>query len=270
MTTPADAPTAAERIDVFDRILVEIDETPESLVAAAQAKCVCAPECHLELLGVAEQAPASQAGAAATFASDGLTAATAAALEHAQNLLEPTSARLLVGRARESLLAEARATSATLVAVGVHAHRRVTARLFGTLDAAVLRDAPCSILVARPGWGTSRPRQIVVGIDGSACSTFAARAAQSLAERLGVELKPVIALGGKPIDESLFARDHADALLDPRDAPTALAAAAGEGDLLVVGSHGAHGGRHHFGSVSERVVYAAAGSVLVVRSRSAA
>jgi nucleotide-binding universal stress UspA family protein len=143
----------------------------------------------------------------------------------------------------------------------------MTARLFGTLDAGVLRDAPCSILASRPGWGTSKPKQIVVGIDGSPASAFAARAAQSLAERLGVELRPVIALGGKTVDESLFARDHADALLDPRDAPTALAAAAGECDLLVVGSRGAHGGRHHFGSVSERVVYAARSSVLVVRAQ---
>jgi nucleotide-binding universal stress UspA family protein len=67
------------------------------------------------------------------------------------------------------------------------------------------------------------------------------------------------------VDESVFAREHADALLDPRDAPTALGSAAGECDLLVVGNKGAHG-RHHFGSVTERVVYAARSSVLVVRA----
>jgi nucleotide-binding universal stress UspA family protein len=173
------------------------------------------------------------------------------------------------GRARESLLAEARATGATLVAVGSHPHRRLTARLFGTLDAGMLRDAPCSVLVARPGWGTSRPKHIVVGIDGSPASALAARAAASLADRLGVELQPVVALGGKPVDESIFAREHADALLDPRDAPTALGSAAGECDLLVVGNSGVHGGRH-FGSVSERVVYAARSSVLVVRAPRAA
>ena len=265
MPTPADARTADERVDVFDRILVEVDETPESLVAAAQAKCLCAEDCHLELLGVAERAPASQAGAAAVFAADGLTAATAAALEHARALLEPSSARLVSGRARESLLAEARATKATLVAVGVHPHRRLTARLFGTLDAAVLRDAPCSVLVARHGWGASKPKHIVVGIDGSPASTLAARAAESLASRLGVELQPVVALGGKKVDERVFAPEHADVLFDPRDAPTALGSAAGECDLLVVGNKGAHG-RGHFGSVSERVVYAARSSVLVVRA----
>lgn len=94
---------------------------------------------------------------------------------------------------------------------------------------------------------------------------LAARAAKSLAERLDVELRPVIALGGKPLDESVFGREHADALVDSRDPVTALAAAAGECDLLVVGDRGAHR-RSVAGGVSERLVYAARSSVLVIRS----
>lgn len=264
MSTPANAATTAEQVDVFDRILVEIDETPESLVAAAQARCVGGPDCYFELLAVVERAAASQAGAAAIFVADALEHATAAALEHATALLEPSAARIVVGRPREALLSEARSTGATLVAAGMHPHRRVTARLFGTLDSAVLRDAPCSALVARPGWGSSNPRQIVVGVDGSEASLLAARAAESLATRLGVELRPVLALGGKPLDASVFEREQPDALVDSRDPVTALAAAAGECDLLVVGDRGAHR-RGIAGSVPERLVYAARGSVLVVR-----
>lgn len=264
MSTSADAASPVERVDVFDRILVEIDETPESLVAAAQARCLGGPDCYLELLAVVERAAASQAGAAATFVADGLEHETAAALEHATSLLEPSATRIVTGRSREALLSEARSAEATLVAAGMHPHRRVTARLFGTLDAAVLRDAPCSVLVARPGWGASKPRQIVLGVDGSEASLAAARAAESLAARLGVELRPVLALGGKPLDESVFAREHADAHVDSRDPVTALSAVAGECDLLVVGDRGAHR-RGIMGGVAERLVYAARSSVLVVR-----
>lgn len=264
MSTPAGAASPDERVDVFDRVLVEIDETPESLVAAVQARCLGGPDCYFELLAVVERAAASQAGAAAIFVADALEHATAAALEHATSLLEPSTARIVAGRPREALLSEARAAGATLVAAGMHPHRRVTARFFGTLDAAVLRDAPCSALVARPGWGASKPRQIVLGVDGTEASLLAARAAESLAERLDVELRPVIALGGKPLDESVFGREHTDALVDSRDPVTALAAAAGECDLLVVGDRGAHR-RSVAGGVAERLVYAARGSVLVVR-----
>jgi nucleotide-binding universal stress UspA family protein len=266
MSAPANSVSPDERVAVFDRVLVEIDETPESLVAAAQARCLGGHDCYFELLAVVERATASQAGAAAIFVADALENATAAALEHATSLLEPSATRVVVGRSRESLLSEARSTGATLVAVGMHPHRRLTARVFGTLDLAVLHDAPCSVLIARPGWGTSKPKQIVLGVDGSEASALAACAAESLATRLGIELRRVIALGGKPLDESVFQREHADALVDSRDPVTALAAAAGECDLLVVGDRGAHRRRVAGGSVGERLVYAARGSVLVVRS----
>lgn len=269
MHTPSDAALLDAPVEIFGRILVEVDETPESLVAAAQAKCLLAPGGELELLGVVERTAAAHAGAAAVFAADASEAETAAALEHAKALLEPTSVRFVAGRARDALLAEAEKVGATLVAIGMHPHGRVTARLFGTLDAAVLREAPCSVLVARPGWGATRPKRIVVGVDGSLPSALARRAAEWLAERLGAELQVVIALGGKPLDEAVFGPANAEALLDPRDPPLALAAAASECDLLVIGHRGAHGAAK-LGRVGERVVYTARSSVLVVRPRAAA
>lgn len=264
MSTPLEQAPSAERSDVFARVLVEVDETPESLVAAAQAKCLVAPDGELELLGVVERATAAHAGLAAVFAADASEAGTAAALEHARKLLEPTSVRFVSGRARDVLLAEAEATHATLVAVGLHPHGRRTAKLFGTLDAAVLREAPCSVLVSRPGWGTTKPKLIVVGVDGSPESAFAKHVAQALGERLGVEVQVVIALGGKPLDESVFGPDHAGALIDPRDPAAALAADASACDLVVIGNRGAHGAAK-LGRVGERVVYGARSSVLVVR-----
>jgi nucleotide-binding universal stress UspA family protein len=264
MRTPLDAAHSAEGVDVFDRILVEVDETPESLVAAAQAKCLVVPEGELELLGVVDRASAAQAGLAAVVLADAAEARTAATLKHAKSLLGPTSTRFVSGRARDALLAEAAAVQATLVAVGLHPHGRRTAKLFGTLDAAVLRDAPCSVLVSRPGWGVTKPKVIVVGVDGSAESRLAKRAAEALAERLGAELRVVIALGGKPVDESVFGPENAASLIDPRDPPAALAADASESDLVVIGHRGAHGAAK-LGRVGERVVYSARSSVLVVR-----
>jgi nucleotide-binding universal stress UspA family protein len=265
MSTPLDSALAAEHVDVFDRILVEIDETPESLVAAAQAKCIAGAGGELEFLGVIERAPAAQAGLAAVFVADSAEAEVAAALEHAERLFEPTRVRFVSARARDALLAEAARVEATLICVGIHPHGRRAALLFGTLDAAVLREAPCSVLVVRPGWGATKPKRIVVGVDGSAESAFARKAAQSLAERLGAELEVVVALGGKKLDETVFEAENSEALLDPRDPPSALAAAASECDLLVIGSRGAHGAGK-LGRVGERAVYAARSSVLVVRS----
>ena len=264
MSTPSNTAHAVERVDVFDSILVEVDETPASLVAAAQAKCLVAPAGKLELLGVVERAPAAQAGMAATFAADAAEAAVSAALEHAEKLLEPTSVRFVSGGARDALLAEAAVAGATLVAVGLHPHRRMTARLFGTLDAAVLREAPCSVLVARPGWGATKPKLVVVGVDGSAEATHARQAAEELAERLGVDVRVVIALGGKRLDDGVFGPANSEALVDPREPVAALAADASECDLVVVGHRGAHGSAK-LGRVAERVVYGTRSSVLVVR-----
>jgi len=263
MGTPLGSTLPVERVDIFDRVVVEVDETPESLVAAVQAKCLVDPEGQLELLGVLERASASHAGFAAIHAADGAEAEIATALERAKRLLEPTSVRFVSGRARNALLAEAAAVRATLVAVGLHPHRRTTAKLLGTLELAVLREAPCSVLFARPGWGATKPKTIVVGIDGSQESMLAKRAAQALAERLGAELEVVVALGGKPL-EDVFDPENADALIDPRDPASALAAAGSECDLIVVGHRGAHAAPR-LGRVGERVVYSSRSSVLVVR-----
>lgn len=265
MSAPARAPASPTGpAGPFDRVLVEIDETPESLVAAAQGRTLGGPESELELLAVSDTTAVTQAGAAARFAARGVTEATAAALERAQTLLRPSTVRFVAGDARESLLAEARATGATLVAVEMHEHSRLTAHLFGTLDASVLREGVCNLLLARPGWGPSKPRSVIVGVDGSPESRRAEEVARSITARLGIELRPLIALGGKPVEDALFGEDYRDAVLDSRDAVAALTAAGGEPDLIVVGSRGLHGLRA-LGSVAERTAYRARCSVLVVR-----
>jgi nucleotide-binding universal stress UspA family protein len=180
-----------------------------------------------------------------------------------REFVAPDSFRLVAGSIAEALVAEAKLQSATLVALGAAPHRRLTARLFDGPDLPLLRNAPCSILVARPGWGARGPHRILVGVDGSAESATAEKAARALASRIECELTPVIALGGKPIDHKRLLAEHNDALLDPRPAVEALATAPPD-SLVVVGSRAAR----RRNSVSAHVMHEASCSVLVVRHRS--
>lgn len=173
----------AGRDAIFGHVVVGIDETPESLVGAAQAGVLRLPDTHLVLLGVAERHLAAQAGLGALHADEDLLAGTAD-LERARVLVDADEALLESGDLVAQLCARAR-RGATLLVVGVRPHRRMAARTFGGHDVAALHDAPCSVLIARPGWGPSKPDKIVVGVDGSPESRTAEAAARSLAGRIG-------------------------------------------------------------------------------------
>lgn len=257
------ATTAGESDPIFGYVLVGVDATHKSIIAATQARCLCAPGGSLEVLAIAETHLASHAGFSARHAADGLVAATREELDCVRELVVPDSFRLVAGSIAEALVAEAKLRSATLVALGAAPHRRLTARLFDGPDLPLLRNAPCSILVARPGWGARGPHRILVGVDGTAESATAEKAARALASRLECELTPVIALGGKPIDHKRLLAEHNDALLDPRPAVEALATAPPD-SLVVVGSRAAR----RRNSVSAHVMHEASCSVLVVRHRS--
>ena len=128
----------------------------------------------------------------------------------------------------------------------------------------MVHKAPCSVLVTRPS-GPDFPRRIVVGVDGSPESAAAYAVARQLSARFGAELWPVVARGGKDVDERLVATIVGHHYEGSPDKPVpALVAAASDADLLVVGSRGLHG-LGSLGSVSERVAHQAASSVLIVR-----
>jgi nucleotide-binding universal stress UspA family protein len=258
------SPTAASRAatadPIFGFVLVGVDTTAQSVVAASQARCLCAPEGYLELLAIAETHLAAHAGFNAPHARDELVAAARDELDIVRDLVEPDSFRLVEGSIAEALVAEAKRQSATLVALGASRHRRLTSRLFGGPDLPLLRDAPCSVLVARPGWGGRKPARILVGVDGSPESAVAEEAARALAGRFDCELMPVIALGGKPIGNALLRAERDDALLDPRDACAALAMAPEDSLVVLGGRAGERPGR-----VCAHVAHEARCSVLVVR-----
>jgi nucleotide-binding universal stress UspA family protein len=127
-----------------------------------------------------------------------------------------------------------------------------------------VHEAPCPVLVARPGVEPGAwPRTIAVGVDGSPQAGAALAVAVELATRVGSPLIAVAAEGGKPLD--VDGMRYVDTLRhDQRPPVEALVAVSHEADLLVIGSRGLHGLRA-MGSVSERVAHRAACSVLVVR-----
>jgi nucleotide-binding universal stress UspA family protein len=266
MATSVSGPTATPtgEAGIFDHVLVGIDETPESLVAAAQARVLRAPGGRLELLAVAETYLAAHAGAAAPTADDDLQAGTQLELDRARELVDADDSRLLHGRLVDVLCGECSRNGATLVAVGVRPHGRLGTLVFGGHDIEILHDAPCSVLVARPGWGPAPPERIVV-VAGTTPEANAAEAvARSVAARLDCELVPLVALAEQP-DLELLRAERDEAVLHPGTTRDAVRDTAGPGDLVVVGRSWRTGkGR---GDAAERIVYASRSSVLVVRHR---
>jgi nucleotide-binding universal stress UspA family protein len=151
-----------------------------------------------------------------------------------------------------------------LLAVGTHGGGRVAGILLGSVATAMLHDAPCPVLIARPAREDSwYPRSIVVGVDGSPQSLQAAETATALAERFGADLRLLAAEGGQPLE--IEGLRHIDELeWDRRQPVSALVAASKKADLVIVGGRGLSGVRA-LGSVSERVGHRAHCSVLVVR-----
>jgi nucleotide-binding universal stress UspA family protein len=260
-TSSGDANAAAIET-VFDRVLVGIDSTDESLVAAAQASALRAPGGQLVLVAGVERHLAAHAGLFAAHAEDALTLGTSAELERAQEMVDADDAVLASGSLVHRLSSECASRDATLIAVGVRPHRRLGALTFGGHDVEALHDIRCSVLIARPGWGPAHPDRVVVGVDASPTSRAAEAVARSLADRLGCEVVPTIGIGEK-VDLGLLRAEREDALLHPGPLLDGIVHASTQRSLVVVG-RARERGRRWGGPLAERVVYAARCSVLVV------
>jgi nucleotide-binding universal stress UspA family protein len=249
---------------IFRRILCGVDGTPASLVAVRQAARLQDEGGGLQLTAVANLAKAAHAGMAATHVAELLQGEAETALAEAGEIAPTATVKLVNGEPVAVLLREAEAKQATLVAVGSHGRGRAAGMLLGTVAARMLRDAPCSVLIAREardaaGW----PQGVVAGVDGSAESAAAFTVARSIAEHFGATLRAVASTKDQVDLEA--ARAIAPELeVQPGRAVELLAAASDSADLVLVGSRGLHGLKA-LGSVSERVAYQARSSVLVVR-----
>jgi nucleotide-binding universal stress UspA family protein len=250
---------------ILDRVLCGVDSTQESLEAVRQGHQLEEPGGSLIVITALELATSAQAGWAATAAAADLEASAQAALDAAKAEAPGASFRCVEGRADQVLLAQAESEHATAVAVGTHEISRSVGIALGSVTTTMLHDAPCSVLVARARPAREDfPRSIVVGVDGSRESGFAAAVAFRLGERFDVEVWPVAARGGKEFDIAAVDAIATGVLIEEGKPVDTLVATAGKADLLVVGSRGLHGVRA-LGSVSERVAHRAPCSVLVVR-----
>lgn len=258
MTTQASEPR------VFERIVCGVDGTPASLVSVRQALRLQDEDGTVLLLAVANLAQAAHAGMAATHAAELLQHDAEAALAEAQAIAHSASSNLVNGDPVGVLLKQAEAERATLIAVGSHGRGRAAGLLLGTVAARLLRDAPCSVLIARPARDAEAwPQTVVAGVDGSLESAAAFTVARSVAARFGGSVQAVASTKDQLDREA--ARAIAPELEEQGDrALNALVAASESADLIVVGSRGLHGLKA-LGSVSERVAHQARSSVLVVR-----
>jgi nucleotide-binding universal stress UspA family protein len=250
---------------ILDSVLCGVDSSPEGLEALRQADALREPGGSIAVVTALELASAAAAGWAASTAATQLELEAQAAVEAAKAVVPDATFRVVEGRADRVLLAEAEKVGATLVAVGTHGIRRLVGVAIGSVATMVLHSAPCSVLIARerPAQEGS-PRGIVVGVDGSDESVLAASVAFRLGERLGVDVWPIAARGGKDFDLAVVNTVATNVLVEEGSPVDALIAGAVEADLLVVGSRGLQGAKA-LGSVSERVAHQAPCSVLVVR-----
>jgi nucleotide-binding universal stress UspA family protein len=248
---------------VFERILCGVDGAPASLAAIQAASRLQLREGSLRFVAATNIAKAAQAGMAATHAAGQLQDEAEAALAEARALVPSAAGKVVVGDPAATLLREAESDKTTLVVVGSHGHRRATAMVLGTVALALLRDAPCSVLIAREVTEPETWPRAVVGVDGSSESAVALTVAREIAGRFEAGVRAVASTADhfEPELAAAFApelEEHSEG------AVSALVAASESADLVVVGSRGLHGLKA-LGSVSERVAHQARSSVLVVR-----
>ncbi len=254
--------------DLFSRIIIGVDGTPESLEAVRQALRLGLPGGKFCLFHAVNIVPALAVSWSAPQVDGELQGEAREALEEAAALAPNAARRLVTGPPVSCLVEEIESQRATLVAVGTHGTSRPAGIALGGVATTMLHEAPCAVLVARQvDQPHLFPQAIAVGVDGSPQSTDAAAVATDLAERFGASLRGIIAAKGKDVDVEAARAALPEVEVDRvRDPLAALTEAAHDVDLLVLGSRGLHGIRA-LGSVSERVGHRAACSVLVVRGR---
>jgi nucleotide-binding universal stress UspA family protein len=272
------------RVGALTRILAGTDGSPRAGEAARQgARLAAATGAAFEVAFVVDTGR-SHPGDVEAEAEAALGSASAVAAEVGVT----ADARILSGDPARALLEEAAQEGTDLLCLGPDAGLIGGAIRIGQVTAHALREATCSVLVARSA-GPEFPRRIACGVDGSDASADTAAFAAELAGAAHAELRlvhvipvfrgddtewtldadeespaelaaPVLAAvsrGVVPIREMAMGRpEHALVKVVERD----------ETDLLVVGHQGVSAMRRVLlGSVSEYATHHAPCSVVVAR-----
>lgn len=200
--------------------------------------------------------------------------------------VEP-DARIVAGDPAAKLMVEADERRADLMCVGPDAGLVASPPRIGRVASRVLREAPCSVLIAR-SIGTDFPNRIVCGIDGSEDSADLAAFAVAIAAAAQAEVRLVHVIPAfqsrtrgrtliegltSPELERLMGEATARGVVPVRDVARGRAerrlvrmTRRDGSDLLVVGHRGVSGvHRMLLGSVSEYSAYKAPCSVVVSR-----
>jgi len=248
--------------------------------ARQAARLASAAGAHLIVAYVIEDRPYEEGDAERALEAASAVARTAGA--------DP-EARVLTGDdAGDALVEEAERDGVDLLCVGPDSELLGGAIRFGHVAGKILRDATCSVLIARPA-GPAFPRQIACAIDGSDASVLTALAAAGVARATGAELRLVHVVPvfrGRNEEWTLGPQDQSPPELEPSvKAVSSLGlepvremamgrpertlvhvAERDEVDLVVVGHRGVSGmTRRLLGSVSEHVGHHAPCSVFIVR-----
>jgi nucleotide-binding universal stress UspA family protein len=268
----------------FSLVLAGVDGSERASEAARQAALLAsAVRAQLIVAYVIEDPPYEEGDAERA-----LEAASAAARAAG---VDP-EARILTGDAGDALAEEAERDGVDLLCVGPDSGLLGGAIRFGHVAGKVLRDATCSVLIARPA-EPAFPRHIACAIDGSEASVLTALLAAGVARATDAELRLVHVVPvfrGRNEEWTLGPQDESPPELEPSvkalsslgvepiremamgrpERTLVRVAERDEVDLVVVGHRGIGGvTRALLGSVSEHVAHHAPCSVLVVRASSA-
>jgi nucleotide-binding universal stress UspA family protein len=252
---------------VFARVVVGVDRTEWGFEALRQALVLTPAEgSEVHAITALNTRPAFRTGFDAAYWVDVLEQEAEEARNQAETILDgrPGSvAQVVRGEPLQALRRVRDEVRATLLSLGGRRSSRFLGVILGDTGTELLHDAACSVLVARPQTGQAwQPRQIVVGLDGSATALAALETARELASRLGAAVEVIsstIGASGRP--EGAWT-DQVDSW-EAEHPVAALVERSRHANLVVVGSRGLRGLRA-LGSVSESVAHHAWCSVLVV------
>ena len=226
--------------------------------------------------------------------------------KHAQLAARGISVELLHrnGPPGEAISDVAKERNAELIVIGTHGHTGIQRFMLGSVATAVLRHAPCDVLVCRGTSGPSPFQRPIVATDFSVSAARALRNAAALtAKGAAIEVihawqLPAGSWGATLLGQARFpwstvrdavlagAQQQADKLVDsfadighplkvelvqgPAASTITEAAEKGAHDLIAIGTHGHRGFRRLLlGSVAESVIRHAPCSVLVAHAEHA-